>query len=209
MLLLVGALVKHYHNMKKQCINHPKYMYSGKESSPLGIGIAAEPLVLGTIQEGRDNTKWIVTLKNGIKVWSRITRLSDLTNKENNLDEIEASPAKKKPVVSRKKIVKKDDTTHKADNITDNAYTQTQNNENTNVAENNTDVAKELPAGKRKPTNYNIYMKYKLKQLSKEDSSMKPKERIAHAVALWQSMDENTKMEIIEKATKALNNGEI
>lgn len=184
--------------MKKQCSNHPKYMYSGKESSPLGLGFAAEPFIIGTIQEGRDKTNWIVALKNGVKVWSRITRLSEMKDKEKEpstpIENDEEAPIKKKTTV-RKKTVKKDDELQNAESIQD--ITNSVNNEEETTKE---------PA-KRKPTNYNIYMKYKLKEL--KNSSMKPKERVAHAVSLWKSMDENEKQEIIDKARIALENGEI
>lgn len=157
--------------MKQPCSNNPKYMYSGKESSPLGLGIAAEPLILGTIQEGRDKTNWIVALKNGVHVWSRITRMSEIEDKENEVphkqdEEQEAPPVKKKPAASRKKPAKE----------------------------------AEPEEQKRPSTNYNIYMSYRLKQLANEDSSLKPKERVAHAVAEWKSMSAESKKEIVEIA---------
>lgn len=183
-------------------------MYSGKESSPLGLGIAAEPLALGIIQEGRDKTNWIVTLKNGVKVWSRITRLSEINNNTeenatNPKDEAISVKKKSATAVPRKKASKKDDNTKGDDNIQDNALSRLENKENQE------DTKNEKVVTKRKPTNYNIYMKYKLKQLAKENNNMKPKERIAHAVSLWQSMDDTTKKDIIEKARKAIEDGEI
>lgn len=205
--------------MKKQCINHPKYMYSGKESSPLGLGIAAEPLILGTIQEGRDKTNWIVTQKNGIKVWSRITRLSEMTDNNDTTTETkmtkdeenkEEITTKKKATTTRRKIVKKDDTTQ-GTSLQDTTNLNIDNNDKVDddLDDNITLNKKDQATTKRKPTTYNIYMKYKLKQLAKEDSTMKPKERITHAVKLWQSMDDQTKQEIIEKAQEALEKGEI
>ena len=188
--------------MKRQCSNHPKYMYSGKESSPLGLGITAEPLVLGTIQEGRDNTNWIVTLKNGIKVWSRITRLSEIREKDKEDKEkiVQEEPAKKK-APPRKKTTAPKSTLQNTEPIQD--ITETERAE----VEAEEKVVKE-PV-KRKPTNYNIYMKYKLKQLVKEETDLKPKERIAHAVALWQSMTNDEKEEIVNEAKIAIENGDI
>lgn len=198
-------------DMKRQCINHPKYMYSGKEASPLGLGVASEPLALGTIQEGKDKTNWIVTLKNGVKVWSRITRLSEVldtnTNK-NTLKETdmfqEEQSVKKKPTV-RKKLPApsvKDNNTENQENSTDET-----SNEDGKISVETVHVTKEQT--KRKPTSYNLYMKYRLKQLVKENTTLKPKERITHAVAQWKSMTANEKEEIVKKAIIALENGEI
>ena len=167
-------------------------MYSGKESSPLGLGFAAEPFPLGTIQEGRDKTNWIVAAKNGIKVWSRITRLSEIKDrgKENADDDGEAPPSVKQKPAARKKA----------------AVPPGEASQETNTPTGEGDDVPSQPASptKRKPTNYNIYMKYKLKQLVKEETNLKPKERIAHAVALWQSMTLDEKNTIVAEAKEAL-----
>lgn len=195
--------LKHCPNMKKPCINHPKYMYSGKESSPLGLGIAAEPIVLGTIQEGRDSTNWIVTMKNGIKVWSRITRLSELDNKTDDIPSNPSTtkkdaPSKKKlSSISKKRGDKDDSIITGSDIILDNVSVNLDNKEKVTTTTTTTNP-------KRRATDYNIYMKYKLKQLAKENNTMKPTERMAHAVALWNSMDSNTKKEELIKAKEAI-----
>lgn len=196
-------------NMKRQCSNHPKYMYSGKEASPLGLGIAAEPIAPGTIQEGRDKTNWIVTLKNGVKVWSRITRLSEVLDTDRNTrtlkehHNIQDEPVpKKKAAAPRKKQA--------AALEKENGDTLTHEDETENVdgvVSDAANAAKDL--AKRKPTSYNIYMKYRLKQLVKENTTLKPKERITHAVAQWKSMTADEKADIVKKAMAALENGEI
>lgn len=56
---------------KKSCINNEKYKYSGKEMSPLGLGIAAEAENVGKQMIGRNGKNWIVALKNQNKVWMR------------------------------------------------------------------------------------------------------------------------------------------
>jgi hypothetical protein len=58
--------------VKKTCKNHASFTYSGKESSPLGLGYTAEAEEVGTVMEGRDKTMWMVGIKNGVKVWNRI-----------------------------------------------------------------------------------------------------------------------------------------
>lgn len=57
--------------IKYPCINTPAMTYSGKEFSPLGLGISAEGHDIGVIMTGRDTIKWIVKLKNNRKVWVR------------------------------------------------------------------------------------------------------------------------------------------
>lgn len=57
---------------KKPCKNNPAYTFSGKESSPLGLGYTAESEQVGCTMEGRDKTMWMVGIKNGVKVWNRI-----------------------------------------------------------------------------------------------------------------------------------------
>jgi hypothetical protein len=155
--------------MKKQCLNHPKYLYSGKESSPHGLGIAAEPLALGTIQEGRDKTNWVVALKNGVKVWSRITRMSEILQSRSVNTENSASGKR----VEEEKDV----------------------------------AAATAPAQKPPKRNYNIYLSYKLKQLMKEESHLKPKERMTRANEIWKTMNADEKAKIIEEAKAAQEEG--
>lgn len=56
---------------KKSCSNNEKYKYTGKEMSPLGLGIASEPENIGKQHMGRDGKNWIVVSKNNNKVWMR------------------------------------------------------------------------------------------------------------------------------------------
>jgi hypothetical protein len=179
--------------MKKQCSNHPKYMYSGKESSPLGLGIAAEPLVLGTIQEGRDKTNWIVALKNGVKVWSRITRMSEIHDREEEVNNVEEKPVKKRAAPVKKAAPKENE----------------EANEPQNDGEGSDKDSSPKKTPKRKPTDYNIYMKYMLVRLAKEKTDLEPKKRIAHAVEIWQSLKNNPdeKAKVIQEAKDALEQG--
>lgn len=165
--------------MKYECHNDSRYLYSGKESSPLGLGFAPDPYVLGHIMEGRDKTKWVVTSKNSIKVWSRITQLSDTK-------ETQETVAK---VVPRKKTTKTLQETKPSDTLPE-------------------PPSPSPSPPKRKPTNYNIYMKYKLKQLAKEETHLKPNERIARAVAIWKALTPAEMKDVMEKAKAALENGE-
>ena len=57
---------------KQACKNHPSFTYSGKESSPLGLGYSAEAEDPGTVMEGRDKTMWMVGIRNGVRIWNRV-----------------------------------------------------------------------------------------------------------------------------------------
>lgn len=57
---------------KQPCKNHPSFTFSGKESSPLGLGYSAEAEDPGTVMEGRDKTMWMVGIRNGVKIWNRV-----------------------------------------------------------------------------------------------------------------------------------------
>jgi len=56
---------------RKACINNDKYKYSGKEESPLGLGYAPDGELTSLFMKGRDTKTWMVSVKNGVKVWIR------------------------------------------------------------------------------------------------------------------------------------------
>lgn len=57
---------------KRTCKNDGRFTFTGKESSPRGLGYCAEAEVVGTRMEGRDKTQWMVIIKNGVHVWTRV-----------------------------------------------------------------------------------------------------------------------------------------
>lgn len=57
---------------KRICKNDGRFTFTGKESSPRGLGYCAEAEVVGTRMEGRDKTQWMVIIKNGVHVWTRV-----------------------------------------------------------------------------------------------------------------------------------------
>ena len=56
----------------KVCHNHMSYTYTGKESTPQGLGYCAEAEDIGKVMTGRDKHMWTVGIKNAMKVWVRI-----------------------------------------------------------------------------------------------------------------------------------------
>lgn len=56
----------------KVCLNHVAYNFTGKESTPQGLGYCAEAEEIGKVMVGRDKHMWSVGIKNSMKVWVRI-----------------------------------------------------------------------------------------------------------------------------------------
>ena len=95
------------------CKNDAKYMYTGKEMSPMGLGYCAEAEMVGKKMMGRDGKDWIVGTKNGVKIWQRapdaplvreepvmkkqeITAISD-SDSENDSEEVKPEDNEVKP----------------------------------------------------------------------------------------------------------------
>lgn len=57
--------------LKLPCSNSDFQTYSGKEISPLGLGISPHSEKVGSRMMGRDGTQWLNSVKNGEKVWVR------------------------------------------------------------------------------------------------------------------------------------------
>ena len=53
------------------CSNISTEIYTGKESSPKGLGFSAVPYEIGFEKQGADGQIWVVQMKNGKKVWFR------------------------------------------------------------------------------------------------------------------------------------------
>lgn len=61
---------------KHVCKNNPSYSYSGKETSPLGIGYCADAESLGKEMIGKDGNTWVVKSIKGGKTWSKVNNKS-------------------------------------------------------------------------------------------------------------------------------------
>ena len=89
---------------KKPCVNNDKFSFSGKECSPLGKGYSADAEQIGTILEGRDQSMWMVGIKNGVKVWNRVP--TDLASEAESVAKFPSpvsSPKKDKGALPKKK----------------------------------------------------------------------------------------------------------
>lgn len=74
--------------IKYPCLNVTTMTYSGKEFSPLGLGISAEGHDIGTVMTGRDSVKWMVKIKNNRKVWVRYdNNINKMVHEEQSIKE--------------------------------------------------------------------------------------------------------------------------
>ena len=64
---------------KKICINSTSSYYTGKEQSPLHFGLSAEGYEINSIMEGFDKELWIVEVRNNKKVWTKRDNINKMT----------------------------------------------------------------------------------------------------------------------------------
>lgn len=163
---------------RRNCINNSSFSYTGKEQSPLRFGLSAEGYPVNSILEGFDKNVWVVEIKNNRKIWVRkdddftITYELPLINKiedynktidvENEIINNTTNDTKVIPKVA-KSISKNDNNDTKKD------ICQNECCEN-NIIHNNAACSANAVDVKiiKKPTNYNIFLSYRLKQLKEE-----------------------------------------
>ena len=159
-------------SFRRNCINNSSFSYTGKEQSPLRFGLSAEGYPVNSILEGFDKNIWVVEIKNNRKIWVRkdddfrITYEQPLINKLEDYnktvdienisevsgvdDNIEVKSSVKNTKKSVKNVKKTD-----IENVRDTESTlSTCDNIETKVV--------------KKPTNYNIFLTYRLKMLKEE-----------------------------------------
>jgi hypothetical protein len=64
---------------RKICLNCPTSYYTGKEQSPLHFGLSAEGYEINSIMEGFDKDLWIVEVRNNKKVWTKKEHINKMT----------------------------------------------------------------------------------------------------------------------------------
>ena len=64
---------------RKVCLNCPTSYYTGKEQSPLHFGLSAEGYEINSIMEGFDKDLWIVEIRNNKKVWTKKEHINKMT----------------------------------------------------------------------------------------------------------------------------------
>lgn len=98
---------------KKPCVNNVKYMHTGDEKSPLGLGYAPDGDLPKLCMKGKDGNMWMVSVKNGVKVWVKVPdEVADLEKDVPILDcneqpKKEEEPAEEPPKPAKKVATKK------------------------------------------------------------------------------------------------------
>ena len=158
---------------KKACINYPSSFYTGKEQSPLHFGLSAEGYEVNAIMEGFDTELWIVEVRNNKKVWTKKEYINKLTYE--------------KPVINDTLRTVNNDTTAKIanqDNTADNTKSSVDVNSNAKNKLDDAEISKREPdnddvnsknkASKTiKPTDYTLFITYRIHQMKKESTDNK------------------------------------
>ena len=162
-------------NNKQPCNNVSTETYTGKEQSPKRFGLSAEGYDLNFEKEGYDGKIWIVQIKNNRKVWVRKNIITKITHEE-PLITIDAND---------------NGNGNNNDSCNDNGNgSNDSGNDNCNAnGDDNCDddkkpeiieepvveiaVIPEVTVEKKK-TDYNIFIKYYLDKLKKEDTNKTP-----------------------------------
>ena len=159
---------------RRNCINNSSFSYTGKEQSPLRYGLSAEGYPVNSILQGYDKNMWVVEVKNNRKIWIRkeedftITYEQPLINKlEDYNKSIEKTDNIKDIAEHDTEITDKDISTKKVAKRT--------------VTESLTDKVV------KKPTNYNIFLTYRLKKLKEQfkEESKQNKEIFKMVIKEW------------------------
>lgn len=210
---------------KKVCINDSRFTFTGRESSPRGIGYCADCEPVGARREGRDKTMWMVILKNAVPVWTRVpTELMEET------PPAVVKTAAKKNTAAAKKAASTLAAANAAGPSTSRAAEEAGEaaeaaaaaaavavapkkkavaapKKASGAAAAAAKVAAAVPAApaaaaapKKPPTDFNVYMKYRMVQLKAEAPEMPHKEKFSQAAKDWAALSAEQKKQEAAKA---------
>jgi hypothetical protein len=148
---------------KKVCINSTSSYYTGKEQSPLHFGLSAEGYEINSIMEGFDKELWVVEVRNNKKVWTKKEHINKLTyekpliteSNENRTDTIANS--NNNLIIHNEPII---------------ASNNEQNPTSINTSKNN-EKNKEKESKTIKPTDYTLFITYRIHQMKSTSTDNK------------------------------------
>jgi hypothetical protein len=194
---------------RRNCINNSSFSYTGKEQSPLRFGLSAEGYPVNSILEGFDKNIWVVEIKNNRKIWIRkdedfrityeqplINKLEDYNKTVENINEdindiVDDTINKDINVTKITKITKITKSTKVAKSTKSTKSNDDSNGTDdiANVEINSTDSTNTEDKALKKPTNYNIFLTYRLKMLKeeykREGKDNKDKEIFKQVIKEW------------------------
>jgi hypothetical protein len=170
---------------KKVCINSQSSYYTGKEQSPLHFGLSAEGYEVNSIMEGFDKELWIVEVRNNKKVWTKKEHINKMTYEIPLINEsTDVQVVSVLPVISTTTTVVTDGVTSTSvasqaissatldeATIMQNNLTSSQHTSDTtpdNNIKNKAKVSKTI-----KPTDYTLFITYRIHEMKKTSSGNK------------------------------------
>lgn len=186
-------------SIKKVCINSSKHYYTGTELSPLHFGLSAEGYELNSVMEGYDKELWVVDIKNNKKVWVKNETIIRITREDPIINNIEPRQSENKineKIVnimnSNKAIIDSE-----KNNLNETHHKSKDNSNNISGVSDNLNIL-----DKKKSTDYNIFVKYRLNQL--KDISKNKKENFNNTKNEWHELKKDK-----EKFKITINNAKI
>ena len=143
---------------KKVCINSNSSYYTGKEQSPLHFGLSAEGYDINAIMEGYDKELWIVEVRNNKKVWTKKDHINKMTYE--------------KPLISELTDVSNNNNENNNVDILNTQDNTPIINSSANdpiaisiINPNNEDKNKDKASKTIKPTDYTLFITYRIHQM--------------------------------------------
>jgi len=201
-------------NNKQPCNNVSTETYTGKEQSPKRFGLSAEGFELNFEKEGYDGKIWTVQIKNNRKVWVRKNIITKITHEE--------------PLITNHDDVKDSDGNDNGNGNGNGNDGCGNDNGNDGCGNDDRDGDRDGDCGDRdkkseiieepfkeeitavvstvekKKTDYNIFIKYYLDKLKKEDTNKTPNNILfKQAGEEWKKMKKNpTELKILMEQIK-------
>ena len=161
---------------KKVCINHSASYYTGKEQSPLHFGLSAEGYDINSIMEGFDKDLWIVEVRNSKKVWTKKEAINKMTYEVPLITESEvasvASISSDTCVASKANTERIEDVASVASDTTDPIDTEASTDlpDPTEASAELTELPDTTKSKVKisktvKPTDYTLFISYRIQQL--------------------------------------------
>jgi hypothetical protein len=168
---------------KKVCINCSTSYYTGKEQSPLHFGLSAEGYDINSIMEGFDKELWIVDIKNNKKVWTKKEHINKMTYEKPLITEFTQDNCDVNDAVNAVNAATLGDVANASDAV---------NAGNTDDVAANSDTTHQVPVSNAasteettmnkgsskqsktiKPTDYTLFITYRIAQMKKISSDNK------------------------------------
>jgi hypothetical protein len=184
---------------RKVCLNFPSVYYTGREQSPLHFGLSAEGYEINSIMEGFDKELWIVEVRNNKKVWTKKEHINKMTYEiplineftdtktvkaDTEIEEEVATAVESNSKNNTNKVVYTDissinaDTDVNAANVAKPVNAANVNNTgdddtNDNMDTSDTSKTKAKVSKTIKPTDYTLFITYRIHQMKEESSDNK------------------------------------